>query len=481
MKQNIYKIAIISLLFFCFAESFAQRNNTLYFMKDMPQSMLVNPTVERKYNIFIGFPVLNSVYFNADNTGFSFNNLLKDASPIESLHELDFFDTDLDIGLINFGFRVKDMYFSMDLNLKNSIQISYPGDFGKFLWEGNQNNRNLNLDNFGFDVNIYNELAFGFAKDSIDIYGRNLKIGGKAKILFGILNIETKKSEIAFKTDERTAFWNFETDILVNTSTIKPLTVEEDEYGNRGGDNSETFNNIGAGDFSATDNLGFAFDLGASYQIKDDVLLSASLIDFGFINWTSGVSNFEIKNNFEIKGVNLSNEINTSVNTDAFQEFLDTLESVSEIKETNNSYVAFLSPKIYLGATYNLVNENNANIDFGVLTRTKIEKQHFRTSLSLSANMLFAKFLSFSTSYSLMNYNYTNFGIGMGIRASVFQFYFITDNILAISYKQTRNVGMRFGFNLVFGNSKNYNKKKKNIIIEDKLKEDKLREDTDLY
>ena len=214
-------------------------------------------------------------------------------------------------------------------------------------------------------------------------------------------------------------------------------------------------------------NLGFAVDLGAEYRFGDRASLSASVIDLGFIKWKEDVYSFSQDGKFEFKGIDLSDGILSedfdSTMDEYFDDLGDSIIDIFEVKASDDPYTTWLPTKIYIGGTYHLTR----NVSIGLLSRSEIYSGKIRQSLTLSANTLLANFLSFSVSYSMMNYSYNNLGIGFALRGGPIQLYFVTDRIplkysmLEFSdnggttkipmFFDQRTLNFRFGLNLTFG------------------------------
>lgn len=59
---------------------------------------------------------------------------------------------------------------------------------------------------------------------------------------------------------------------------------------------------------------------------------------------------------------------------------------------------------------------------------------------------------SVSLTYSVMNGSFINVGAAFNLGGESFQFYMLTDNLLAPFYpEKVRNANLRFGFNLFWG------------------------------
>ena len=121
-------------------------------------------------------------------------------------------------------------------------------------------------------------------------------------------------------------------------------------------------------------------------------------------------------------------------------------------------YNSYLTPKIFLGGTYNI----NEKINIGVLGRGEFFQNKFYSSVTITGNTNFKKWFSATMSYSIMNNSFNNLGIGLMARAGFAQFYIVTDNVLAAFPQSTRTVNYRAGINLLFG----CKEKQDNTIIE---------------
>lgn len=126
---------------------------------------------------------------------------------------------------------------------------------------------------------------------------------------------------------------------------------------------------------------------------------------------------------------------------DSFQIFFRTIT-------TAEPYYSYLSPKLYLGATYNFTN----NINAGLLTRNVLYHNSFKTSLTASLNTWVSKYLAGTVSWSYMNKTIKNVGGGLSIRTPHFGLYAVSDNVYgAFKYKSARTLNVMFGFNMLFG------------------------------
>ena len=106
-----------------------------------------------------------------------------------------------------------------------------------------------------------------------------------------------------------------------------------------------------------------------------------------------------------------------------------------------------VSPKLYLGATYQL----NRTFYVGGLFRASLVDKMFIPSLTASVNGRLMRNVSASVSYSITRGSYVNLGAGLTAKLGPFQLYLETDNLLACNYTNTQSANARFGINLLFG------------------------------
>src|SRR3972149_6858745 len=139
--MKIYKI--IPVLFIAVAlwltpgicKLYGQQDNTMYFMKLVPQANYLNPAYQSEYNLYLGAPAFASQHYNL-NLGLSFNDIFYYDPELDSVvtflatreYQDNFFkklnrsgnllslENSLSIG--SFGFRIKELYLSFDIQAK---------------------------------------------------------------------------------------------------------------------------------------------------------------------------------------------------------------------------------------------------------------------------------------------------------------------------------------------------------------------------
>ncbi len=129
-------------------------------------------------------------------------------------------------------------------------------------------------------------------------------------------------------------------------------------------------------------------------------------------------------------------------------DVFDALNANVNANLSYHSYVYFLDPRLYLGATYKL----NDKFDANLLLYNRFLPVKIQTSVTASLISRPLKNMEASLSWSYMNRSISNVGIGIGYGRSPVQVYLVSDNILGFFWPMSaKNVNVRFGVNLHFG------------------------------
>ncbi|MEE4198048.1 MAG: DUF5723 family protein [Bacteroidales bacterium] len=470
MKLKKHIIIIISGLLFILdsLNSTAQNSQTLYYMNRIPQSNQMNPAIQPKCNFFFGLPALSSLQVGIGNNQYVMSDVIMQHPTQDSLvtflhpdaefNKSDFlsklgnnnsFFQDFQTDLLSFGFRLNSWYFSFNLSEKQSLAINYPTDLMDFALNGNKNfiYQTTDFSNLRVNANFYREYGIGVAKE----INSNLFVGVRGKILFGHANIETQNNNQLGLYSSRDSIY-IHADAIVNTSS--PLIATTNAEGNFDGFEAPAYLENAESD-SLIDlallhqNMGLGIDLGIYYKPLDDLALSLSIIDLGYIKWDKDVTNLELKGSYSFKGVDVSDEIGADESEeDPFEQALDSLENSFTVSNQSSGYTTGLGTKIYLGASYFV----SPKFDVSFLSRSYIYNNYFNQAFTLSANLRPVNGISASLSYSIMNGTYNNIGLGLVLGGAPLQLYVVTDNVSAAFWgHKTSSVNLRFGLNIAFG------------------------------
>jgi len=310
------------------------------------------------------------------------------------------------------------------------------------------------LDGIGADFSVYNEASLGWSAAILD----NLTLGARAKVLFGAANFSTTSSELAVTTSQDV--WNVHSDMRFNASIpfadvlldgngMFDSIAIADELQNSNGPSIRDITNY----IFNTNNLGLGLDVGVDFRPIDQLLISASVMDLGFINWKDGTEGVSYKTDYDFSGF----EINPLEFSDGFT-FDSTLSQLGDSLTnfltftSGGTYTKRLNTKLFVGASYSLT----PKINFGILSRTDFRNGEISQQATASVNLTTGRFANLTLSYSYMNASYKNFGAGFSFNVGPLNMYMISDNIINVTVwpQEARSVNLWFGMNLVFGYKK---------------------------
>ena len=465
---------------------FGQGNYTLYFMDRVPQSNILNPAFQPKCNVYYS---LSSFYVDFGNSTFSlsdilikspnssvlitplsekadsntraqFLNKLKNRNTLYALTSND---------IISMGFRKGDFYFTLGATLKNRTEFDYPGDLIRFFINGIDTATNYNFGNIGTHYSMYLELSLGISKKFNDAFS----IGVRGKLLNGIIDVSSGNNTFSLKStvDPLTKLYNLDINSDMTFNAYVPImNIPSDSLFN--GKNpvayKDPWNHL-----PILKSVGFAADLGVSYFGINKLVLSASVIDLGYINWNQDVSNISLKGKFNFHGVDFKIDSTKEI----LKTMSDSLKNSFKITQSKTSYKTWLPTRIYAGVEF-LPEEY---FSLGLLSYTQVYKKEITQQLTVSANIKPFNMWHLSTNYSVFNNGFSSLGLGVALKLAVLQLYLISDNIPVrfgkyngsplVPYK-LQSFNCRFGLNLVFGcNTKKKKQGDKPLIFEDVLME----------
>ena len=475
MKPRFILTAVLTLIFTGVA---AQNSQVLYFM-NLPQNHLLNPALKPTSRIYVGPPALTGINLNITNNFFNFSDVLSEGLEISKstfafldtefdrdkflgkIKDLNYFNPEVSVQLLGFGLTVGEgLNVFLDINDRAEVNLVAPGDFIRLAFLGNEEfiGQTLDLSDMRADFNYYREIGIGASKNITP----KLRFGAKAKLLFGITG-GTLQNYVLNLTVNSNQTNTLEANMAMDISGPVFFYPESD---NKIADidfDDERFDSAnGTAKFLTNmKNAGFGLDLGAEYTVNDRIVLSAAITDVGFIKWKSDLSNIEAVGNVELRGLDFEDIYKGRATFDDLTEsMVDSIKNAFVVAGTKKPFMTKLPVGAVLGGKYIL----NDKFSIGLLSYSRITSQQIREALTLSANMNIGNKVSASLCYTVCNNNYNNLGIGLGFRASVFQFYFLADRI-PLSWKKAgsgdksfplpgnwNTLQTRFGMNLVFGN-----------------------------
>lgn len=485
------KYTLLLILVMTFAGLSAQNSQVLYFM-NLPQNHMMNPAMRPSNSLYIGLPVFSGINANVNNNFANYSDFFAKSSTSDSIISILNPEYDINkfldkvknknsvapqflIQTFGLGFTIKNgIYVFLDINERFEGNFVLPKDMIKLALLGNESfvGSKIDLSTLRMDMKYFREFGFGFSKDFTD----KLRIGVRPKILSGIFcsSFDNRSLGISVNSDYS---HTIDADGTFNISG--PVTVKknsEQKIESISFDDSVFKKFSSTLDFlTGTGNLGLGLDLGATYDITNKLIVSASITDLGYIKWKRQVTRIDAKSQFQFTGLDMTDVINGSKTMDDLgKELLDSLKDSFIVTTSNTPFTTWLSPGLTLAGSYSLTK----NFGVGILSYTRFIGKQMKEAISLSANLNVGNAFSTSLSYTASNHRFDNLGLGLAFRPGVFQFYIMADRIPLRwdKIKQTNGaiilpanmntMNIRLGMNLVFGNKVKKKDDKPMVIVE---------------
>jgi len=468
MKKHIY----LFLTIFSFSLStFSQSVGITDFMRLNPYSNFNNPAYFTPYKGYVGVPGIANFNFSFYNSGLKYKNIIeldaqgfpKTITPnkfFNSLHPTNnWLNTELNLELLGFGFRVEKLFFSFNYRLKFDERFKYSRDLLGFFIPGNLAQKDNGeylytkespaILGISPNINIYQEMSIGFQGQILN----RLYIGARPKILFGLINLKTENFQATIYSNPKdyTIYGNY--DVSMNIASALPFyTKDANGNINLSLGSLLNFENgvMGVVKNVFSKNLGFAIDLGAVYRINQQIRVSASITDLGFIKWKGTPLNISIKplpdgKDYEFAGFTtnqISNFIKNGINIS-----LDSIINNNFVVQGIDSYNTMLTSKIMADGYFDLTPSNRFILQFKGYIMGKTLLPQF----TVAYNGTFFNFIDVVVSYSILPKDYSNLGLGLGLRLGPIHLYAGTDNVLApLNLLNTSKLNATFGLLIDF-------------------------------
>jgi outer membrane protein OmpA-like peptidoglycan-associated protein len=475
-----YSLALVLL---SFAVSLRAQVSTLYFMKNVSVRHELNPAFQPLSNVYIDLPVIPSLYISMGNNSLSLSDVVypvrqpngtykttwfkHSQQGIDDLHsslqDVTRIHFENELGLLAFGFRVKNSYITLGAKQRSFSGIYLPKDLFTLPLKGSgTDGKEFNMDHLALNASTYTELALGYALEIND----RLSVGAKAKMLLGQINLSLDVER--FRVNVSREQWNIDLNAQANMTIPYAEYVESADGKNirkidiRDPENVSDYVDL----LMKPEGRGAAVDLGVAYKLLNNHLtLSASVVDLGFIKWNdTHTANMPIDVNFNYDGLKLQvdngNITDDKGNSDWFDGYADALEDSIRYTTSHNAYRTSIATKLLIGAEYSMLNEK---ISIGLLSRnTFIDKTVFK-EMTASLNLLPATWFNTSVSYSLLNGRSSSLGLGVSGRIGPFSLYVAGDYVPTRYTKELvpyelQTTNLQLGFILNFGNGNKRNR-----------------------
>ena len=417
----------------------AQVNPAHYFSETINQNSHYNPALTCEADFFLGLPLLTSFTVDVRNS-FKYNDyIVKEADSlwadpvhlINSLKDINYSSVINDYDIIYFGFRKGSNYFRAGLRNRFSTFNTYSNKMVSMLLLGNaqfigqttafQNNFSL--------TNVYQEYYMSFTHT----FAGKFSIGITPKYLTGVFNTWSEDADFELSIDQDNFDHLVRSDFNIHSSSPMP--------------NLESFTDrlkqLSWIQFS--NNIGYAFDMGASYSPSPYFQFAFSLLDIGKIRWDKDVKNFTSSSNeaVDFEGLDLCEIFDKKRYTGAStSDLLTELSKSFGLSETSTAYTAPLSTKAFVSASYIFKEKNK----LGLLNYSEHFNNHWFSSYALNYSRKIGQWLLASINYKYSKHLQSSFGVAIEIQSDELQIILATNNLYGLlNPNDTKSYNLQVG------------------------------------
>ena len=459
-------IGVFFIMLVCTLSANAQFLRTSYFMEGTHYRQQLNPALTPTKGYF-NLPVIGAVNATVGSTSLGYQDILdiidngddfyKSNDFMSRLKDKNKLNVNFSTEILSAGWYKGKNFWSFNIGLRTDIGANLTKSMFQFLhdmdglettWQDQQ----FNIGGQQLNIQAYTEVGLGLSRQ----INNRLTVGARVKALLGIGNMEMKINkaymnavlpsnarmqefehmqitDIAQINQLKNEIGNYRAELAVGASlesSFKGLNLVQEE----GQDYISDFD-FDAGDMGIA-GYGFGIDLGASYKIMDNLTVSASILDLGFISWSKGSTKIaSADSGIDMKGSDYVNELAgiNPADPNALQQAqavidgftnkaTDYLNRVSNgdvldydmlqlrTEDASKSRKSRLASTLVLGAEYGFFNNKLA---VGVLSTTRFVQPDALTELTFSANYRPKSWFNVALSYSAIQSAGKSFGLGL--------------------------------------------------------------------
>ncbi len=422
---------LYSLFFSCFivikaqtSVSFQHLGNTTF------QNNLLNPALIPEGKFFLGLPGLSGVHVNV-NSKLSYNKTFRKegntvfidtTSILNTLQNQNFLSTQANVNLLHIGYKFNSgALLSLTVNNRVEADFLFSEEIIDFVVEGNivHADKDIDISKVGVLASHYREFGLGLALPVSD----RLTVGLRAKYLMGFNNFNTPSPEKATLRSNGEAF-------QISTTT---KNVELQSLG---------IENPADVNYFITENTGFSFDLGGSYNLTPNQTVHLSFTDIGFINWKENIENRKVSDTsiyfFGLDRIAIEEETITSL--------VDSLSTIFKVTENKNEYRTWLPITMRANWVYHFTPKTDVYVTVG----SRYIYRQFKMLYGVGITKKFGKAFTGSVSVTKLPQQFLNLGASIAVKGGPVQLYLAVDQAANFSLTTIQSIDFRFGINLVF-------------------------------
>lgn len=290
----------------------AQYLRSSYFMEGTSARLQLNPGLQPTKGYF-NMPIIGSFNMSASSNVLGTSDIIDLMDSGSDLYSNDkLFDrlkadnrlnVNLNTDILSFGWYRGKGFWSVNVGLRADFGAALAKDMfsmmrtmnGFALEDVAGTNQSYSLSNQTLNMKAYAEVGLGYSRRITE----KLTVGGRIKVLLGLARAEMNINQFDLSLDvpnpQYTNYADYESRGELSPSDWYGKGYSYAAEGNvittlKGGgmtfDNNGMIDNfdLDAGDLGIAGS-GFGIDLGASYKVWDNLTVSASILDLGFLKW----------------------------------------------------------------------------------------------------------------------------------------------------------------------------------------------------
>ena len=467
MKPYISKFILLLIIAVYGTAASAQHFRSVYFLEGATYAHQNNPAFmpERGYVSIPGLGKINAgVQGNVGLSNFIFpyddpegkystvtflNSAVSRDEFLSGLSSKNFIEMNIDLTPLSFGFFAWGGYNTFDVSVRSHSFFDIPYELFDFLKTGMDDidGTSYSISNLRFSSTNYAEIALGHSHKIDD----KLQVGAKLKLLLGAGYVDANVSQLDLYMSKDKWELTSEASLSVGAGGGS-FQTEVDENGNKitGFD----LGNAGLG------GVGAGIDLGATYKVIDNLIVSAAVLDLGFISWKQTLQGATINKTFTYEGfedfkINTDNEDDPQSLGNQFSDLSDDLVGLINLYDEGavSGEITGLASTINIGADYTMPFYDKLSI--GILSSTRLNKEYTWTEGRLGATVMPLEWFDFSLNYGISKHG-SSMGWIMNIHPKGFNLFIGSDNMLTKVTPQfipvnNLKANIYAGINITFG------------------------------
>lgn len=479
--------SFLMLLWFGAGVAHSQNKQLLYDFTEIPQSLMVNPGALTGLDWYAGIPLLSGNSIHAGTSGITVNDLFADDGldindkvrdrAVYGMAPRDELSGTYQVELLSGGFRGRnhpENFYSFGIYHEGDAIGYWFGDLAVLAWEGNadQLGRRFRLEHLKTRGEVLNVFHFGINRQ----LRNGWTVGARGKLYSGIFQFQSTNNQGYFVTNEGVN--NLLANTLVANMALQSSGLEtvrsilSDDAGNEG---SRLGSHLLSRGFFGGD-LGLGVDLGFTYAINDQWVLTGSLLDLGFMVYSTDVRNFTLDGRATVEGVEvILPEALADPNRDFWQDLVDEIEALIPFEENSDTYIDLRPTKMNASLRYNWgegsgggsassscdcdyrsggggqpANPRGYRNSVGAQLYAINRPRGPQTALTAFYQHRFGNVLAMKATYTVDKFTKTNIGLGMNLQAGPVNFYILADNLLGYrNIPDSHYQSFQFGLNIL--------------------------------